>query len=168
MKYNPEINHRRSIRLKGYDYSKAGAYFITVCTKGKELLFGNVVEGEMHLNEIGGMVQMVWEELPEYYPGVAIDAFQIMPNHIHGIIILNHPIPPVGAGSCACPFLGQPRGVAPTLSLPDVMHRFKSLTTTRCRQIVKSNGWSLQQLWQRNYYEHVIRNDVEVSLVLRE
>jgi len=97
MKYEPEIHHRKSIRLRGYDYSQAGAYFVTISTKSKEYLFGDVVEEGMRLNEVGQMVQMVWDELPKYYQGVAINAFQIMPNNVHGIIILKHPISPVGA-----------------------------------------------------------------------
>src|SRR4030042_4313709 len=82
-----------------------------------------------------------------------------MPNHVHGIIILKHSISPVGATPCGCPVEGQARGPAPTISLSDVVHRFKSLTTTRYRQGVKNYGLPLfhGQLWQRNYYEHIIR-----------
>ena len=177
MKYDPEIYHRKSIRLRGYDYSQAGAYFVTICTKSKEYLFGDVVEGGMRLNEVGKMVQMIWDELPKYYQGVAINAFQIMPNHVHGIIILKHQNFSVGAGPRACPknaagpracsSTGQPQGVAPTISLSDVVHRFKSLTTTRYRQVVKNYGLPLfhGQFWQRNYYEHIIRNDVELNRI---
>ena len=89
MKSNLESHHRRSIRLQGYDYSQAGAYFVTICVKGKECLFGNIIDGEA-----GRMVQTVWDELPAHYANVDIDLFQIMPNHIHGIIILTD----VGAG----------------------------------------------------------------------
>lgn len=89
------------------------------------------------------------------------DAFIVMPNHIHGIIVLNS----VGAGPCARPEQGQPQGVAPTFSLPDVIHRFKSLTTTRYRQGVLKMGWRpfAGKLWQRNYYERIIRNDDELN-----
>ncbi|GBC84584.1 hypothetical protein HRbin11_01015 [bacterium HR11] len=119
MPYDPEKHHRRSIRLKGYDYTQPGAYFVTIVTQNRVCLFGEVVDGTMRLNDAGRMVQAVWNDLPRYYPGVAIDAFVVMPNHIHGIIIL------VGAGPCACPNIGpracpiagQPRGVAPTVSL---------------------------------------------------
>jgi len=141
---------------------------VTIGTKNRECLFGEAVEGEMHLNEIGEMVQTVWEELPEYYSGIGIDVFQIMPNHVHGIIILNHEISGVGAGPCACPFLGQPRGVAPTMSLPDVVHRFKSLTTNRFRQIIKNYNCPLfpgQKFWQRNFYEHIVRNNKELNQI---
>src|SRR3990170_3192824 len=159
MTYNPATHHRRSIRLSGYDYAQAGAYFLTICTQNRECLFGDVVEGQTALSGPGEMVESAWHGLPEHYPGVAIDAFVVMPNHIHGIVIL------VGAGPGACPHLpgqpqgvafamGQPQGVAPTLSLPDVVHRFKSLTTARYRQAVRNQGWPPfnGRLWQRNYY----------------
>lgn len=86
MKYIPDIHHRRSIRLKHYDYSQAGAYFVTICTQNKEYLFGNVMHGEMILNEAGEMVKGVWHELPDRFSEIHIDEFIIMPNHIHGII----------------------------------------------------------------------------------
>lgn len=162
-KYDPEKHLRRSIRLKDYDYSQTGAYFVTICARNREYLFGKIVEGKMQLNKTGEMIQKMWIELPRNYPGVEIDAFIVMPNHIHGIIVLTG----VGAGPCACPNGGQPQGVAPTISLPDVVHRFKSLTTTRYRQTLSPKGLhSLpNRLWQRNYYEHVVRNENELNRI---
>lgn len=178
--------NRRSLRLKGYDYSQAGAYFITIVTQNRACLFGEVADGEMRLNEAGRMVESVWSDIPAFYAGVAIDEFVAMPNHIHGIIIL------VGAGPCACPegpcacpigvgaaprgrpgygqpqgVVGQPQGVAPTLSLPDVVHRFKTLTTKRYADGVRQSGWPpfRGRLWQRNYYEHIVRNDDELHRI---
>jgi putative transposase len=113
--------HRRSIRLKGYDYTQPGTYFVTIVTQGRRHLFGEVADGKILLNDAGQMVNDVWMDLPKHYPGVELDAFVIMPNHIHGIIIL------VGAGPRACPDtgqpqkMGQPQGVAPTLGLPDIV-----------------------------------------------
>lgn len=92
MTYNPDIHHRRSIRLRGYDYSRAGAYFVTICTQNRECMFGKIVGGKMVLNDAGWMVNIVWDEMQNNYPGVETDEFIIMPNHIHGIIVL------VGAG----------------------------------------------------------------------
>jgi putative transposase len=172
-------HHRRSIRLRGYDYAQSGAYFVTICTQDRACLFGAVVDGAMRLNEAGRIIQEVWEGLPRFYPGIAIDAFVVMPNHIHGIIIL------VGAGPCACPAgpcacpagpcacpgpteTGQPQGVAPTtLSLPDVVHRFKTMTTKRYIDGVKTRGWHPfpGRLWQRNYYEHIIRNEESLTRI---
>ncbi len=161
MKYDPKIHHRRSIRLVDYDYAQAGAYFVTVCAEDHLCLFGNVRDGDMWLNDAGEMVQATWDQIPDRYPAVETDAFVVMPNHIHAIIVLS-----VGAGPCACPDpIGQPRGVAPTdgrgLSLGDVVQRFKTLTTKRYVDGVKQHGWRVfpGRLWQRNYFEHIIRND---------
>jgi putative transposase len=190
MRHNLRKSNRRSIRLPGYDYSQAGAYFVTICAKGQECLFGNIVNREMVLNNAGQMVETVWNELPKFYPSVSIDAFQIMPNHIHGIIVITRQddVPTVGAGPRACPFFaqpreggrrpkgGQPRGVAPTgeksgfegvLSLPDIVHRFKTMTTKRYADGVKQHGWPSfpGKLWQRNYYEHIIRDENDMARI---
>lgn len=115
--YNPDLHHRHSIRLQGYDYSKVGAYFVTVCTQTREGLFGQIQDGEMVVNDAGRMVVSVWNDLPKHYSGVDVDAFVIMPNHIHGIIVITNGVMPdekmypptaglrscVGAGPCACP-----------------------------------------------------------------
>ncbi len=97
MKFDPAKHHRRSIRLRGPDYSQAGAYFITICVQNRLCLFGEIGNSEMRLNDAGRMVQTVWDEIPVYYPGIDIDAFVVMPNHIHGIVVV------VGAGPRACP-----------------------------------------------------------------
>jgi len=153
--------HRRSIRLHGYDYTTPGAYFVTICAEDRRRLFGTVVNGRMALNDAGRMVQTVWNELPAHYPGVATDAFVVMPDHIHGIVRL------VGAGPRACPAgEGQARGPAPTttdvkpMSLPDVVHRFKTLTTKRYVDGVAQCGWPRfpGRVWQRNYYEIIVRD----------
>jgi len=174
------IHHRRSIRLQGYDYSQAGAYFVTVCTQNRECLFGEIINGEMRMNDAGMMVQAVWDEIPTHYPGIGIDAFIVMPNHIHGIVVI------VGAAPRGRPDSthaqngqhvgnGQPQGGAPTavtpagagLSLPDVVHRFKTMTTKRYADGVKRNGWSMfpGKLWQRNYWEHIVRNEPELNRI---
>ncbi|XOF33131.1 MAG: hypothetical protein ACL93V_14105 [Candidatus Electrothrix sp. YB6] len=89
MKYDPNIHHRRAVRLQGYDYSGADAYFITICSKNRECLFGDVVKGEMQLNDAGRMIQAVWNNLPTRFDNMKLDAFVIMPNHVHGIVILS-------------------------------------------------------------------------------
>lgn len=105
MAFNPKVHHRRSIRLRGYDYSQNGAYFITICAQNGACLFGET-QSEIILNDAGWMIQMVWDEIPSHYTGVKTDAFIIMPNHIYGIVFL------VGAGPRACPNgqsqIGQP------------------------------------------------------------
>ncbi|MEX0269032.1 hypothetical protein AB3R30_07810 [Leptolyngbyaceae cyanobacterium UHCC 1019] len=88
MAYNPAKHHRRSIRLKGYDYSSPGAYFITICTHQRDCLFGEIADGTMHLNQLGQIVSASWQRLPHHFLNVELDAFVVMPNHIHGILIL--------------------------------------------------------------------------------
>jgi putative transposase len=167
---NPE-NRRRSIRLRGYDYSQAGAYFVTICTQNRERLFGEIVGGKMMLNDAGNMIKTVWQEIPLYYTGTEIDEFVVMPNHIHGIAII------VGATPRGCPdkngqTQGQARGPAPTeytgaLSLGDIVHRFKTMTTKRYVDGVKQWGWKPfpGRLWQRNYWEHIVRNETELNRI---
>jgi putative transposase len=98
MTYDPEKHHRRSIRLKGYDYTQPGAYFITICTRGRECLFGEIIDGEMHLNEAGQIVVQTWQDLPNHISNVQLDAFVVMPNHVHGIIIITDHAGGIGAG----------------------------------------------------------------------
>jgi len=101
MRFDPERHRRRSMRLKGYDYSQAGAYFVTICTQGRACLFGEVVDGEMRLNDAGRMVVAEWERLPALFPNVVLDAFVVMPNHIHGIVILTDPADDATDGATA-------------------------------------------------------------------
>lgn len=89
--YNPNIHHRKSIRLKGYDYSQAGLYFITICVYNRQCLFGEIVNDEMVLNDFGNIAHRHWEKLSERFPNFELDVFQIMPNHMHGIILLTNP-----------------------------------------------------------------------------
>ena len=91
-KYNPNKHHRKSIRLKGHDYSQAGLYFITICVQDRACLFGKVVNGEMKLNDAGVMVKNEWLKLPQRFPNIQLHEFVVMPNHIHGILILNKPV----------------------------------------------------------------------------
>lgn len=174
VKFNPDIHHRQSIRLRGYNYSTVGFYFVTICLQGRESLLGEIADGVMVLNAAGRMVKNVWAELPVRYPGITVDEHVIMPNHFHGIIVLQSP--DVGAGPRACPDFtgsrreGHPQGGAPTaggLSLPDVVHRFKSLTTARYRHGVDNEGWPPfpGKFWQRNYYERIIRNEDELHKI---
>ena len=153
MRYDPDRHHRRSIRLQGYDYAQAGAYFVTVNAEHRQCLFGEIVERQMHLNPIGEMVLQVWEAIPDHYPGVEIDAFVVMPNHIHGIIVLE------GAAK-----LDDARDMD-QLRLMDVVHRFKSLTTNRYINGVKTSSWPAfdKRIWQRNYHERIIRDEAELN-----
>jgi REP element-mobilizing transposase RayT len=164
--YYPEIHKRRSIRLKDYDYASAGAYFVTLCVQNRECLFGSITDLEVELCASGKMINESWKQLPEYYHGVEIDDYVVMPNHFHGIVHIGNCCndqPDENGGTCL--LRGHPQGGAPTLSLPDVVHRFKSLTTTRYQQGVVQHGWQpfYGRLWQRNYYEHIIRSENELK-----
>ncbi len=159
---DPGRRHRRSLRLKEYDYAQAGAYFVTVVVQARLLLFGDVVDGEMRLNQAGATVMRVWEEMPDRFPNIEMDAFVVMPNHIHGIIVV------VGA-----PLVGaqDPRAttrVAPTggRGLGDVVGAYKSLTTVEYGRGVKAMDWAPfhGRLWQRNYYEHILRNEQSMEI----
>ncbi len=152
---------RKSIRLKNYDYTAVGYYFVTVCVYQRRNLFGEIIDGRMVLNDAGQMVKSVWDELPIHYP-IKIDAFVVMPNHVHGIIQT------VGATPCGCPIIkGQAQGPALTMSLSDAVHRFKSFTTSQYQRNVLNNDWTpfRHRLWQRNYYERVIRNTKELASI---
>lgn len=147
MKFDTHIHHRRSIRLKGYDYSAAGGYFVTVVTFRRECLFGEIVEGEIKVNALGRIVQECWNETPAHFPNVEIDSFVIMPNHIHGIVFIHEN---VGA-THASPLLPS-RGPSPR-SLGAIVGSFKSAVSRRAGLELDSAN-----IWQRNYYEHIIRN----------
>ncbi len=147
MSDNPDSHHRRSLRLKGYDYSQAGAYFVTICTHGKECLFGEVIGSEMEVNEIGQKVQAVWDGLPVHYPHVATDAFVVMPNHVHGVVV-------IGAGLKPAPTKRH--------GLFEIVRAFKTFSARRINESRETSG---TPVWQRNYYEHVIRNDADYNRI---
>jgi putative transposase len=171
MSYDPERHHRRSIRLKGYDYSQAGAYFVTICVQGRECLFGEIVGDAMRLSDAGQMVRDVWLGLPDRFPGVELDEFAVMPNHSHGIIVI------VGAGLVPAPDV--PRVVQPTAeasrrattrvapTLGEIVGAFKSITTHEYVMGVRQHGWPPfpGRLWQRDYYEHIIRSEPELDRI---
>ena len=199
MTYDPNIHHRRSIRLKGYDYSQAGAYFITICTQKRICRFGEIVgaglaparfaparftpahDGNvqpqnnvgqpqgfaptMQLNEYGQIAYNEWAKLPERFSNFELDVFQIMPNHIHGIIVLNeitHPQNNTGQpqNNMGQPQnnIGQPRGL-PLPTVGDIVGAYKSLVANECLTIFKNNNETMGKLWQRNYHEHIIRDE---------
>ena len=172
MPYNPNIHHRRSIRLKGYDYSQAGLYFVTICVQKHTCLFGEIVDGEMILNDTGTMVEKWCVELSHKFSDIMLDTYIIMPNHFHAIIVNNGGnIVTVGADLCVCPnkkrthpnesgehnTLGEHTGSP----LHAVVQWFKTMTTNEYIRGVKTLGWQPfdKKLWQRNYYEHIIRNE---------
>ncbi len=160
MTYDPQKHHRRSIRLKGYDYSQAGAYFITIVTQDRTCLFGAVVDGEMRLNEFGEIVAWTWRDLPNHVLNMELDAFVVMPNHVHGIIVITDASAnPVGAGAEPAP---TERAPTKRYALPEIMRQFKTFSA---RRINEQHGTPGLPVWQRNYYEHIIRNDYELNRI---
>ncbi|KXB96933.1 MAG: transposase [Chlorobi bacterium NICIL-2] len=158
MPYDPEKHHRHSIRLPGYDYAQPGAYYVTICTKDRLCLFGEVVDGEMRLNNIGRVVKEGWFRSADIRQEVQLfpDEFVAMPNHIHGIVwIVEHGnVGMVGAHGRA-PLHHAPQHRAPR-SLGSFVAGFKSATT---RQINEIGQTPRAPVWQRNYYEHIIRTE---------
>ncbi len=148
-----EENGRRPIRLADYDYSGDGAYFITICSHSRISRFGKIVNGEMQLNGSGNAVKEVWEELTDRFPNVLLDAFIIMPNHIHGIIFIEsptiHELPP--GNHRRNEILSRRR-----MLLPQVIGFFKMNSSKRINLL---NGRCGIPIWQRNYYEHIVRNE---------
>jgi REP element-mobilizing transposase RayT len=144
MTFNPEQHHRRSIRLRDYDYTSPGAYFVTVCTKARECLFGEVNDDEMCLNDAGHLVESVWKGLPQHYGCIALDEFILMPNHAHGIgSIQEKPAP-------------TQRLRNPNHALSEIVRAFKTFSARRTNEFRSIPGSSV---WQRNYYEHIVRDD---------
>jgi putative transposase len=176
MKYNPAKHHRRSIRLKGYDYSQAGAYFITIVTQGRACLFGDVVGGEMRLSTWGAIAREEWFRTAKIRPYVRLhDAeFVVMPNHVHGIIwIVDDDDDVVGARRRRAPTgrraplsdhdVTVERFGAPVCgSIPTIVRAFKSATTKRVNALRNTPG---APVWQRNYYEHIIRNEESLNRI---
>lgn len=218
IKYNPKIHNRQSIRLKGYDYSKAGFYFITICVQDRKHLFGAVVDGEMVLNDAGKMAETEWLNLPKRFQNIKLHEFVVMPDHFHAILeitvvgstLVVDPTTPKKPKNPKNPnqsqpksqqnkndiefqigditLLGQPQGRVPTAvisnfqgdhqtegnndiekkskkpkakTLGDMVGAFQSIVTVNYIRGVKSKGWDSfnKRLFQRNYYEHIIRNE---------
>jgi putative transposase len=177
MPYDPEVHHRRSIRLKGYDYRQNGAYFVTVCTHERQCLLGQVTSGGMQISAVGESVTATWQALPERFREVRLDAFVVMPNHVHGIVWINEGAAsgaPTstratdadyrGAASSAPTSTHVAGAESSTPGLGEIMRAFKSLSAIAANRILGRSG---TPFWQRNYYEHVIRNDHDLDEIRR-
>ena len=216
MKFNPDIHHRRSVRLKNYDYTLAGAYFVTICAWRQECVFGEVVAGEMRLSIEGKVASEQWMCLEKRFPGIDCGAFVIMPNHIHGIVIMNgggrgageasgdigHANPPLrpydarevsagidhenhpphphddprdlhGGGRGAGEATGDIGHENPPLrpyahpivvpgSLGAIVRAYKASVTWRIHAM---HRYDETPIWQRNYYEHIIRNEADMQRI---
>lgn len=187
MTYNPDIHHRRSVRLKEYNYSEPGAYFVTLCAFQRECLFGDTVDSEMLINPFGEIVRDCWQRIPNHFPNVDMDEFIVMPNHFHAILWITQsvgakqvsPASPAFESDSRSAFGGDsnqgeadvafasplresfslPLGTFPG-SLGAILQNFKSVSTRKINKLRNNSGCPV---WQRNYYERVIRVEKELS-----
>jgi putative transposase len=144
-----ELPRRQHLRLRSYDYSQPGAYFVTIVTESRQCLFGTISYGELHLNPAGTSVNEWWLRLPDKFPHVALLSHVVMPNHVHGLVQLT----------------GHPQPLA--TSLPDVMQWFKTMTTNAYAAGVRTHGWAPfpGRLWQRGYYDHIVRHEEDLASI---
>jgi putative transposase len=165
IKFDPKIHHRRSIRLKEYDYSQMGGYFVTIVTWQRKFLFGEIVKGEMQLNQHGTIADDCWRDIPNHFPNVELGAYVVMPNHVHGIIFIR---------DADAAHTSARRGTiyrAPTKrsnterfgqptkeSLPTIIRTYKAAVTRIIGRELNKTG-----IWQRNYYEHILRNEKDLQ-----
>jgi REP element-mobilizing transposase RayT len=143
MHHEPGSCGRRSLRLKEYDYSRDGAYFVTICAHRRLCRFGRIAHDDVQLNAEGRIIASCWNEIPKHFPTVSLDAWVIMPNHLHGIIIITTDDTNIGSSA----------------SLGIIVGAFKSAATKRINQSRAASG----SVWQRNYYEHVIRDESSLN-----
>ena len=155
MKYDPDIYHRRSVRLKGYDYSQDGYYFVTICTQNRQPLFGEIQKGAIILNDAGKMIDYQWNVLAGRFTHIELDEYIVMPNHFHGIIIVTN----IRAGTRPAP--------TRMMTIGDMVGAFKSITSCEYINGVKQNHWKPfdGKLWQRNYYERIVRNETSLQRI---
>ncbi len=175
MTENFNKHHRRSIRLKGYDYSREGGYFVAVDTWKHECIFGEIVGAEMRLNEIGNIVRVEWYRTSEIRSNVELDEFVVMPNHMHGIIIIHENETDVsryrrGVSQYApTEQSGPTKFRSPSRTVGAIIRGFKSATTKRINEIrckgISQYAPSGDPVWQRNYWEHVIRDENELNRI---
>ncbi len=161
MRYDPDKHHRRSIRLKGADYTLPGSYFVTVCTCRRESFLGTIRRDKMILSPLGIAVRTCWDDLPRHYANVKLDEFVVMPNHIHGIVVLSNVVDasPVGAGPVVAGLRPAPTTGAP---LTEIVRAMKSFSARRINELRDTTG---APVWQRNYYEHIVRNEDELDCI---
>jgi len=176
---NMENRNRKSIRIKSWDYSNPSDYFVTICTKDRENLFGEIVDEEMVLNEIGKIAEQCWLEIPKHFSNTELDIFQIMPNHAHFVLrilcggnigpecrgLINQTPteerddgPIVGATLAVAQ--NNRAGASPAPTLGNIVGAFKSLCFKKYKKYVEQNNLNFQtKFWQRNYYEEIIKNE---------
>jgi putative transposase len=183
--FEKEYPNRRSVRLKGYDYSCAGGYFVTIVLQNRACLLGEVADGVMNLNSVGLMVERWWASLPRRY-AASLDEFVVMPNHLHGIVLLSDEENAgahigQGTGTYLEERMGAHAGQEGTgahiegtgahagAPLQQIVRWFKTMTTNEYIRGIRDHGWPRfeKHLWQRNYYEHIIRDETDLVRIRR-
>lgn len=169
MDSGPELPQRKSLRLRGYDYSLAGAYFVTICTHGKQCILSSMRARSIELSSAGEIVRAIWISLPERFPRVVLDEFVIMPNHVHAVLGfvgegLAPPAVSVGKDTAGTPTAAplSPVVAPKNHSLADVVGAFKSISTIQVNRLLQRKG---VPLWQRSYYEHIIRKGEDLRKI---
>ena len=161
-RFDPDIWHRRSIRLQGHDYSSPGTYFITLLAADPDDFFGKIENGSMSLNDFGNLVQLTWNDLPNHNLHISLDAFIVMPDHVHGIIVI-HDTGVVGADSVRVDSVRAGSKPAPAYhGLPEIIRQLKTFSARRINVMREMKG---TPVWRRNYYEHIILSKAELSRV---
>jgi len=177
-KYNPAIHHRKSIRLRGYDYSRNGLYFITICTYNRECLFGEIMDKEMMLNDAGKIANECWLNIPEHFPNAILHEHVVMPNHVHGIIELSDTAMTVDENNVGVQDAGEqtvgvqnfePLPPAPSPPTPSPQNQFQHIIPRSIGSIVRGykigvtkffrDNTDIYHVWQRNYHEYIIRSE---------
>jgi REP element-mobilizing transposase RayT len=153
MKYDPNQRHRTSIRLTGYDYASAGIYFITICTHQRECLFGEVIAGKMHLNQFGTIIRGHWLKLPNHHPHLRLDTFIVMPNHLHGLLVLEEAIAPKGR-------INLDKTNPQRHGIPEIIRGFKTFSARQVNRMRQSPGLPI---WQRSYHDRIVRDDIALE-----
>ena len=161
IRFDPKKHHRKSIRLPGYDYSQAGAYYITIVTHQRDCLFGKIENEKMILSDLGKIADECWRAIPDHFPLVELGAYVVMPNRVHGIIIIADPR---RGAALLRPYTGPDENqnshkinVKPG-SLGAIVRSYKSAVSYRIHKEHNATG-----IWQRNYYEHVIRDETDLQ-----
>jgi putative transposase len=169
MAYDPTKHHRRSIRLRGHNYSGGGTYFVTVCVQDKQCVLGRVVDSRMILSECGQVVQHVWDMLPRRFPTLVLDALQLMPNHLHAILVIPgtglEPSLAVATGAAVIELGPQAAGResrSRNPSMGEVVGSFKSISTIAVNRLEARTG---RRLLQENFFEHIIRSVDELEKI---
>ena len=155
MPFDPNIHHRRTIRLKEYDYSQNGLYYVTICTKDRDCLFGEIADGKMNVNVYGEILESVWNGLPLHYPNVVLHEHIVMPDHFHAIIQIDNDRN-VGVGFKPAPTNAEHQPTKHGLS--EIVRALKTFSSRKINELRQTQGVSV---WQRNYYEHIIRDGIE-------